>query len=798
MLAARVVLFVPTRILVPLALIVVTHAALSSARLKPHASDMVRLTPASTYRQSAARAAAIVDSQALLETYTRAASPPDADVARRVRELIRRMTLKEKVGQMTQLEIGMVTDGQDADLHINPTKLRKAIADYGVGSILNVKDLALTVDTWHELISAIQNAAGETRLKIPVLYGLDTIHGANYVKGATLFPQPLGMAATWNPALMLAASRVAAAETRAAGIPWNFSPVLDTGRQPLWPRLYETFGEDVHLVSVMGAATVRGYQGDDPGSPTQVGACLKHYVGYSAPTSGHDRTPALIPIDTLREDYLPPFAAGVRAGALSVMVNSGEVNGIPGHADRHLLTDVLRGELGFDGVVVSDWEDIKRLVTAHHVSATEKDATRTAVLAGIDMSMVPSDYSFSELLVQLVDEGGVPLSRIDQAVSRVLTLKARLGLFDDPLRGIRANTAVGSGASRRLALEAARESIVLLKNARHVLPLAADARVFVTGPTCDSLPALNNGWTMTWQGDRPAEYPTDRPTVRRAIEARLRDRAVYLPGVDFDKAIDIPAAIAAARASDVVVACLGEPSYAETPGNIDELMLPDAQLRLGQALLDTGKPVVFVLIEGRPRIIRPIVDAAAAIVLALNPGMEGGAALADVLFGDVTPGGKLPITYPRFSNALTTYDHKLPQEPASSSTPTMGYGPQFEFGFGLSYTSFEYTGLTVAASASGHSAPVAVSVTVRNTGSRPGAEVVELFVSPRTTSVTPPAKRLKRFVKLTLQPNEARQISFELTEKDFSRVGAGGRPIVEPGAYSILVGGFKRELTFRR
>jgi len=787
----------PTRVLAALALIVVARAALSSPRLKTHPPETIRVTSTHSDGQSAPRAAAIVDSQSLLDSYTRGASTPGAETARRVRDLIGRMTLQEKVGQMTQLEIGMVTDGQDADLQINPAKLHKAMAEYGVGSILNVKDVALTVDKWRELIAAIQNAAGETRLKIPVLYGVDTVHGANYVKGATLFPQPLGMAATWNPALMLAASRVAAAETRAAAIPWNFSPVLDVGRQPLWPRLYETFGEDVHLASVMGAATVRGYQGEDPGSPTQVAACLKHYVGYSVPTSGHDRTPALIPIAMLRENFLPAFEAGLRAGALSVMVNSGEVNGIPGHADRYLLTDVLRGELGFDGVVVSDWEDIKRLVTAHHVSATEKEATRTAVLAGIDMSMVPSDYSFSDLLVQLVDEGGVPLSRIDEAVSRVLTMKARLGLFDDPLRGIAANTVVGSVESRRLALEAARESIVLLKNERNVLPLAAEARVLVTGPTCDSLPALNNGWTITWQGDRSAEYPTDRRTVRRAIEARLGARAAYLPGADFDKAIDIPAAVAAARASDVVVACLGEPSYAETPGNIDDLMLSDSQLRLGQALLDTGKPVVFVLIEGRPRIIRPIVDAASAIILALNPGMEGGAALADVLFGSVTPGGKLPITYPRFANALTTYDHKLSEEPAPGSTATMGYAPQFEFGFGLSYTTFEYTGLTVAAGAAGRSAPVKVSVTVRNTGSRPGAEVVELFVSPRTARVTPPVKRLKRFVKLTLQPNEAREVVFDLAERDFSVAGADGRRIVEPGAYSILVGGLRHELAFR-
>ena len=397
--------------------------------------------------QPRSQAPAPVDSQAFLEQALRTPAPPNADA--RVADLVGRMTLEEKVGQMTQLEIGMVTDGKDADLTINPQKLHKAIVEYGVGSILNVKDVALSVEKWHELISAIQKAADETRLKIPVIYGIDTIHGANYIKGATLFPQPLGMAATWNPQLMLDASRAAAAETRAAGIPWNFSPVLDVGRQPVWPRLYETFGEDVHLATVMGAATVRGYQGDDPAAPTQVAACLKHYVGYSFPASGHDRTPALIPDETMREYFLPTFAAAVKAGALSVMVNSGDVNGIPGHANRRLLTDILRGELGFRGLVVSDWEDIKKMVTAHRFSASEKDATRAAVLAGIDMSMVPSDYSFSDLLVQLVNEGTVPISRIDDAVTRVLTMKSRLGLFEDPIRGMNAKTRVGSTEARQ-------------------------------------------------------------------------------------------------------------------------------------------------------------------------------------------------------------------------------------------------------------------------------------------------------------------------------------------------------------
>ena len=758
---------------------------------------IVRLNVDAAIGQGEVGSGAIVDSQTFLDAHTRPLPPPRDDVVRRVRDLVGRMTLEEKVGQMTQLEIGMVTDGKDADLRINPTKLRKAVVEYGVGSILNVKDLALPIEKWHELVPAIQNAAGEARLKIPVLYGIDSIHGANYVKGATLFPQPLGMAATWNPELMLETSRVSAAETRAAGIPWNFSPVLDIGRQPLWPRLYETFGEDVHLASVMGAAAVRGYQGDDPASPTSVAACLKHYVGYSFPASGHDRTPASIPIEMLREYFLPTFAAAVDAGALSVMVNSGEVNGIPGHANRHLLTDVLRGELGFGGVVVSDWEDIKRLVTTHHVAANEKEATRIAVLAGIDMSMVPSDYSFADLLVQLVNEGAVPTSRVDEAVSRVLSMKARLGLFDDPTRGIETRTAVGSTQSRRLALRAARESIVLLKNDRRVLPLPRDARVLVTGPACDSLPALNNGWTITWQGDRPAEYPADRRTVRRAIETRLGARATYRPGVDFAKTIDVPAAVEAARASDVVVACLGEASYAETPGNINELTLPDAQLRLAQAIADTGKPMVLVLIEGRPRIIRTIADAASAIVLALNPGMEGGAALADVLFGDVNPDGKLPITYPRFANALTTYDRKKSQEPLPGFAPAMGYAPQFEFGFGLSYTTFEYSKLTAMPDAAAVGVPIDISVRVRNSGSRAGAEVVQLFVSQHAARVTPPVRRLKRFAKVTLQPNEAREVVFHLAKRDFSYVDAGGGLVSEPGAFTVLVGGLAKEVVFR-
>ena len=604
------------------------------------------------------------------------------------------------------------------------------------------------------------------------------------------------MAATWNPQLMLESSRITAAETRAAGIPWNFSPVLDVGRQPLWPRLYETFGEDVHLATVMGVAAVRGYQGDDASADTRVAACLKHYVGYSVPTTGHDRTPALIPDVTLREYFLPTFAAGVTAGAMSVMVNSGEVNGVPGHVNGPLLKDVLRGELGFDGVVVSDWEDIKKLVTMHRVAATEKEATRSAVLAGIDMSMVPADYSFSDLLVQLVEQGAVPMSRIDEAVRRILIMKARLGLFDDPLRGTRASTQVGSRASRRVALDAARQSIVLLKNAGGVLPLASTARVLVTGPTADSLPSLSNGWTLTWQGDRSEIYPRDRATIRGALEAKLGARMTFVPGVDYDNAnaVDISAAVKAAAAMDLVVLCVGERSYAETPGNIDDLTLSDAQLRLGRALAATGKPIVVVLVEGRPRIIHDLADAAQGIVLALNPGLEGGSAIADVLLGHVNPSGKLPITYPRDSNAFRPYDHKVFEE----QDPGFGlkaYRPQFEFGFGLSYTTFEYSNLEVRPKHGSIDNPIDVAVTVKNAGGRAGSEVVHLFVSDLVASIAPPVKRLRRFVKVPLAAGESRSLRFRLTRDDLAFIGRDGKPVVESGTFVVRVGGLEQEIT---
>jgi beta-glucosidase len=718
----------------------------------------------------------------------------------RVAALLAKMTLREKVGQLTQLAVETVTTGVDQELRIDPAKLRRAVVDYGVGSILNVHDQALPVARWHELLREIQAAAAQTRLGIPVLYGIDTIHGANYVKGATLFPQPLGMAATWNPELMLAGSRVAAAETRAAGIPWNFSPVLDVGRQPLWPRLYETFGEDSYLGSVMGIAAVRGYQGDDLASPRSVAATLKHYVGYSLPTTGHDRTPALIPEILLREHFLPTFAAAVRAGAASVMVNSGEVNGVPGHVNRFLLEDVLRGELGFDGLVVSDWEDIKKLVSIHRVAVDDKEATRQAMLAGIDMSMVPLDTSFADHLMALVEEGAVPVARVDEAVRRVLILKERLGLFDDPLRGTTERVAVGGPEARATALAAARESIVLLANPKGTLPLkaavagSAGPRLLVTGPTADSRVALNNGWSIVWQGNREDLYPTGSPTVRGALVERFgADRVHYVPGATYDAEQDIAAAVAAAREADVTIVCLGEMAYAETPGNIDDLALPEAQLRLARAVAETGKPMVLVLVEGRPRLVRPIVDLAAAVILALNPGQEGGRALAEVLSGDVDPSGRLPITYPRWAHALRTYDHKAFEEQDQSFGLT-GFSPQFEFGSGLGYTTFEYSGLSVQPETAAIGGEVVASVTVRNSGQRAGAEVVQLYLTDEVASVTPPVKRLRRFAKVWLAPGESRELTFHLGRDDFSFIGRDNRPTVEPGAFTLSVGGLRGRL----
>lgn len=715
------------------------------------------------------------------------------DSSAKVEALLKQMTLEEKVGQMTQLAVDMITDGNGNNIKVNPAKLERAIVQYGAGSILNVKDIALSVDKWHEIIGAIQQAAQKTRLKIPVVYGIDTIHGANYLQGATLFPQEIGMAATWNPELMKRAAELAAMETRAAAIPWNFSPVLDLGRSPLWPRLYETFGEDPYLAKVLGVASIRGYEGTDIAAKDRVAACMKHYLGYSLPLSGRDRTPSWIPEIYLREYFLPTFQAAIAAGAHTVMVNSAEINGTPVHASHYLLTDVLRKELGFQGLVVSDWEDIKKLVSQHGVAATEKDATRMSVNAGVDMSMVPNSYSFSDNLIALAKEGAVPMARIDEAVRRVLRLKFDLGLFDAPMPDASLQARVGTPAARAVALQAARESLVLLKNDAGALPLAKGRKVLITGPTADSLMSLNNGWSYVWQGNRADLYPKDRPTILGAIRAKAGEGNVtYIPGAGLDKADDILAAVAAAASADIAVVCLGEGAYAETPGNIDDLTMPEAQLKLAEAIIATGKPVVLVLAQARPRIINRISDRAAGILLALNPGNEGGQAVADVLFGDFNPCGKLPYTYPRHPNALLAYDHKA-WESNDTGFGYTAYKPQFLFGSGLSYTSFAYSDLKLDRQTVARGGGLSVTVTVKNTGRRAGKEVVQLYVRDMVASVTPPGKRLKRFAKVYLEPGQSRTLTFKLGMNDLSFIGADNRPVVEAGDFEVMVAGLKEK-----
>jgi beta-glucosidase len=727
------------------------------------------------------------DSDLLLQQATHVSTKPTREQKLRVEALLARMTLEEKIGQMTNLVIDTITTGRDQDIRIDPAKLDKAILKYGVGSFQNVNNQALPAEKWREIIGQIQETSQKTRLGIPNIYGIDSIHGANYVRGSTLFPQEIGMAATWNPALMQRAAEIAAAETRAAGIPWSFSPVLDVGRQPLWPRLWETFGEDTYLAQVMGVAFVRGLEGNDVSSPTHVAACLKHYVGYSFPLSGRDRTPAWIPENYLREYFLPSFTAAVRAGAHTIMVNSGEVNGVPGHINRYLLTDVLRGELGFQGFVVTDYEDVKKLVSQWHVAADEKEATRLAVMAGIDMNMTPHDFSFNENLVSLVKEGKVPMSRIDEAVRRILRVKFELGLFEKAMPDAALVSKIGTDQSRQVALQAARESMTLLKNTKNLLPLSKDRKVLVTGPTANSLLPLNNGWTYVWQGNNADLYPKDRPTILQAIEAKIGKNMTFVPGATLDQEINIDEAVRAAGNADLAIVCLGEGAYTETPGNLTDLTLSEAQLKLAAAIEATGKPVVLVLVEGRPRVINRIVDAAGAILMAYNPGNEGGSAVADVLFGDYNPGGRLPFTYPRTPNGLITYDHKLFETEATRSG-NVAFMPQFEFGHGLSYTTFNYSNLRLDQKQVPMNGQLNLNVTVTNSGQRAGKEVVLLYVRERVASLSPAGKRVKRFAKIYLDPGQSRDLTFTLRRNDLSFIGTDNKPTVEAGDFDVMVG----------
>ncbi len=698
----------------------------------------------------------------------------------KVAELVSKMTVEEKVGQMTQLTLETVSSRKDEHVQLNMDKLREALVKRHVGSILNCGGAANTVANWQEIITTIQDiSTKETRLGIPNIYGVDSIHGANYIVGATMFPQSFAMAATGNVELAVKEGEIAAQEMRAAGLAWNFNPVLGLGRQPLWSRFWETYGEDPYMAATLGAAYISGQQGDDMAAADRVGTCMKHYLGYSVPLSGKDRTPVGIPQRVLRELFVPPFKAAVDAGTPTAMVNSSEISGVPVHSSDFALKTLLREELGFEGFVVSDWEDIKNLYTREKVAADNRQAVKMAVMAGVDMSMVPYDYSFTDALIDLVKTGEVPESRIDEAVSRILKVKFQLGLFDDPYPKQEMVAKFASAESTKINRQAASEAITLLKNDNDVLPLAKGKKVLVAGPTANLLSVMNGGWSITWQGNQEDLYPQEKKTILEAVQDKVgAENVTYMQGTTMDKDINIQMTLEKARQADVIIACIGEPTYCEGPGNINDLTLEQAQLNLVNALRRTGKPIILVLVEGRPRVISDIVDAADGIIMAYLPGMEGGVAVADVIFGDVNPSGKLPFTYPRFASGFVTYDHK------NSET----YDPQWGFGHGLSYTTFACSNLKLGKSRISDSEPLTVSVDVKNTGKRAGKETVQLYLSDLVRSVTPPVKQLKRFTKISLEPGETRTVEFTLDPCDLSFIGRDNKRVIEPGEFKIAIG----------
>jgi len=689
----------------------------------------------------------------------------DREIDRQVKQILKSMTLEEKCGEMTQLTLDALMVGEAYNIP------EPQIQDYAVNKKKN---------------------------GIPVLYGVDAIHGTTYTKGGILFPQQIGQAATWNPELVKQAASVTAYETKASGIPWNFSPVLDIGRNKLWPRLWETFGEDVYLAKKMGVAALQGYQGEDNdiSNPYKLVACLKHFFGYSDPKSGRDRTPVYIPLRQLYEYHLPTFKAAVDNGAQTVMINSGEINGIPVHTSKFILTQVLRDELGFEGIALTDWEDIRYLFTRHKTALDHKDAIRQAINAGIDMSMVPLDTEFPFLLKELVLEGKVKMRRINEAVSRILKVKIKAGLFDD-YNFYKNNdySNFGSEEHRKIAENAALESITLLKNENATLPLSRDKRLLVCGPTSNSINALNGGWSHTWQGDDPKQVTPGKLSIYEAL-AKDFQRVDFALGTSFDAAQNIAYAKQLAQNADAIVVCLGEMPYTEFVGNIDDLNLPQCQYDLVNALAETGKPITLVLVEGRPRIIRQIEDKVDAVVMAYLPGNEGGPALSKILSGAVNPSGKLPYTYPQSCNDMQTYDHKY-TEGLHTDFSMNAFRPQFEFGAGLSYTNFSYSNLKLGKADYFKSEKIGISVDVENTGSTTGKEVIQLYVSDLVASITPSVKRLRGFVKVELQPGDIATVKFNLNPYDLAFVDKDLNWTVESGEFEIEIAGLKEKFTLR-
>ncbi|HEX2607325.1 MAG TPA: glycoside hydrolase family 3 N-terminal domain-containing protein [Flavisolibacter sp.] len=711
----------------------------------------------------------------------------------KVNALLKQMTLEEKVGQMAQVSIESLGTSKGQAFSFSD-KMKDAVVNYKIGSVLNTPGPLQTAQDWNRIIGELQAAAQTNRLKIPILYGLDDIHGVNYVAGTTLFPQQIAQAAARNRALVHQAGVITAYESRAAAVPWTFSPALDLGTNALWPRIWEDYGEDPYLGEQLGLQFIDGVQ-NPVGSKEKLAVSLKHYMAYSDPKSGKDRSDAWIPEHYLREYHLQAFAAAIKAGARNVMVNSALINGVPTHVNKHLLTDILKTELQFKGFIVTDWQDIENVYRRDRLTKDIKGAIMLAINAGIDMAMIPYDYKgFCSDLIALVKEGQVAQSRIDDAVRRILRVKYELGIFETPVTLLKDYPKFSSPEFEKAAYNTAAEAITLLKNVNNTLPIRKDAKLLVAGPNANSMRTLNGGWTYTWQGERTDVYAEKYNTIVEAVRnefgaanVTLEQGVVYKPGGTFnqDTAVNMAAAVQAAANVDYIILCIGENSYTETPGNLNDLNLSDNQLALAQAMYQTGKPVVLVLNEGRPRIINRIEPGAAAIVDIYLPGNFGADALADVLSGDVNPSGKLPITYPRYANDLYSYIHK----PSQGATNPQGgeSNPQYEFGYGLSYTRFSYSDLKLNKSSYGPDETITVSVTVTNTGAREGKEAVQVFTSDLIASLTPDVKRLRAFDKISLKPGESKTVSLQIPVRNLAFVHTDNKKHLEAGDFTVQV-----------
>ena len=736
------------------------------------------------------------------------AIPSDPVIEAHIQKWLKKMTLEEKIGQMCEITIDVVSDFEASKKNgftLNPAMLDTVIGKYKVGSLLNVPlSVAQKKEKWAEAIKQIQDLSMK-EIGIPCIYGVDQIHGTTYTLDGTMFPQGINMGAAFNRELTEKAAAISAYETKAGCIPWTYAPVVDLGRDPRWSRMWENYGEDCYVNAEMGKASVRGFQGSDPNhiGEYNVAACMKHYMGYGVPVSGKDRTPSSISRSDMREKHFAPFLAAVRAGALSVMVNSGVDNGMPFHANRELLTEWLKEDLNWDGMIVTDWADINNLCTRDHIAATKKEAVKIAINAGIDMSMVPYEVSFCDYLKELVQEGEVPMSRIDDAVARVLRLKYRLGLFENPYWDIKKYDKFGSKEFAAEALQAAEESEVLLKNEGNILPLAKGTKILLAGPNANSMRCLNGGWSYSWQGHLADQCAGAYNTIYESLCNKYgKENIIYEPGVTYapykndnwweENQPEIEKSVAAASRADVIIACIGENSYCETPGNLTNLTMSENQRNLVKALAATGKPVILILNQGRPRIINDIVPLAKAVINVMLPGNYGGDALANLLAGDANFSGKMPFTYPKYINALANYDYK-PCENMGQMGGNYNYDSvmdvQWEFGFGLSYTTYSYSNLKVDKTSFTADDVLTVSVDVTNTGKVAGKESVLLYSKDLVASSTPDNIRLRNFEKIELNPGETKTVTMQLKGSDLAFVGYDGKWRLEKGDFTIKCGG---------